>query len=59
VAEERGGAHRKASLWRRGSAAGYERRQAGVGVTGGVQVVGEEVLGGAVLEVGSRQSEEG
>jgi hypothetical protein len=33
--------------------------QDGVGVTGGVQPVGEDVLDGAVLGVGLRQSEEG
>jgi hypothetical protein len=54
-----GGAHRKASLQRRGSAVGKRRQQAGVGVTGEVRAVGEEVLGGAVLGVGSRWSEEG
>jgi hypothetical protein len=59
VAEERGGAHRKASLWRRGPAAGKGRRQARVGVTSGVRVVGEELVGGSVLGVGSRWSEEG
>jgi hypothetical protein len=36
------------------SAVGKKRRQAGVGVIGGVREVGEEVLGGAVLGVGSR-----
>jgi hypothetical protein len=59
VAEKRGGAHQKASLRRRGSAAGKGRRQAGVGVSGGVRAVGEEVLDGVVLGVGSRRSEEG
>jgi hypothetical protein len=38
---------------------GNGRRQAGVGVPGGVQAVGEEVPGGATLGVGSRRSEEG
>jgi hypothetical protein len=33
--------------------------QAGVGFTGGVRAVGEEVLSGVVLGVGSRWSEEG
>jgi hypothetical protein len=59
VAAERGGAHQKASLRQRGSVAGTEPRQAGVGVTGGVRVVGEEVLGGTMLGVGSRWSERG
>jgi hypothetical protein len=59
VAEKRGGAHQKACLRRRGSAAGKGRRQAGVGVSGGVRAVGEEVLDDVVLGVGSRQSEEG
>jgi hypothetical protein len=59
AAEERGGAHRKASLRWRGSAVGNGRWQAGVGVPGGVQAVGEEVPGGATLGVGSRRSEEG
>jgi hypothetical protein len=54
VVGERGGAHQKASLWWRGSAAGKRRWQARVGVTGGVRAVGEEILGGAVLGVGSR-----
>jgi hypothetical protein len=35
----------------RGSAAGKRHRQAGVGVTSWVRVVGEELLDGAVLEV--------
>jgi hypothetical protein len=35
------------------------RRQAGVGVTVRVRAVGEDVLGGAVLRVGSRKLEEG
>jgi hypothetical protein len=50
--------------WRRGSPLGGSRRrsrsaverrwrQAGVGVTGGVRAVGEDVLGGTVLAVGS------
>jgi hypothetical protein len=55
--EEEGGAHQKACLWRRGSAVGERRRQAGVGVTGGVKAVGDGVLSGAKLEVGSRRSE--
>jgi hypothetical protein len=59
AAEERGGAHKKASLWWRGSAAGKRRRQARIGVTGGVRAVGEDVLGGAVLGVGSRWLEDG
>jgi hypothetical protein len=54
-----GGAHRKASLRWRGSTVGKRRRQAGVWVTDKVRVVEEEVLGGAVLGVGSRRSEEG
>jgi hypothetical protein len=36
----------------RGTAMGEEGRQAGVGVTGGVRTVGEEVLGGAKHGVG-------
>jgi hypothetical protein len=36
---------------------GEERRQAGVEVTGGVGMGGEELLGGAELGVGSRGSE--
>jgi hypothetical protein len=59
VAAERGGAHRKASLWRRGSAAGEGPQQAGVGVTGGVRAVGVRELGGAMLGVGSRRSKRG
>jgi hypothetical protein len=59
VAEEMGGAHRKPSLRRRGSATGKRRRQAGVGVTGRVWAVGEDVLSGVVLGVGSRGLEEG
>jgi hypothetical protein len=59
VVEERGGAHRKASLWWRGSEAGKRQWQAGVGVTGGVRAVGEDVLGGAVIGVGSRRLEDG
>jgi hypothetical protein len=51
-AEERGGAHWKASWWRTGSAAGKRRWQDGVGITGGVRAVGEEVLSDAVLGVG-------
>jgi hypothetical protein len=39
--------------------AGKRRRQARVGVTGVVRAVGEEVIGDAVLGVGSRRSEEG
>jgi hypothetical protein len=39
--------------------AGKRRQQAEVGVTGGVRAVREEVLGGVVLGVGSRWSEEG
>jgi hypothetical protein len=42
-----------------GLAAGKRRQQAEVGVTGGVRAVREEVLGGTVLGVGSRRSEEG
>jgi hypothetical protein len=38
----------------RGSAMGEEGRQAGVGVTGGVRTVEEEVLGGAKHGVGKR-----
>jgi hypothetical protein len=38
---------------------GKKRQQARVGVTGGVRAVGEEVLGDAMLGVGSRRSEEG
>jgi hypothetical protein len=59
AAEKRGGAHRKASLRWRGSTTGKRRQQARVGVTGGVRAVGEDVLGGVVLGVGSRRSEEG
>jgi hypothetical protein len=46
---------------RRRSRSAVEKRwrQAGVGVTGGVRAVGEDVLGGTVLAVGSRRSEEG
>jgi hypothetical protein len=36
---------------------GERRRRAGVGVTDRVRVVGEEVLGGVNLRVGSRGSE--
>jgi hypothetical protein len=59
VAEERGGAHRKACLQQRGSVAGKGLWQARVGVTYRVRAVGEEVLSGAVLGVGSRWSKEG
>jgi hypothetical protein len=59
AAEERGGAHRKASLCRRGSTIGKRLRQARVGVTGGVRAVREDELGGAVLGVGSRRSKDG
>jgi hypothetical protein len=38
--------------------AGEGRRQARAGVTGGVRVVGEGVLGGAMLGVGSRWLEQ-
>jgi hypothetical protein len=57
--KEMGEAHRKASLRWRGSVAGKGRWQARVGVTDGVRAVGEEVLGGTVLGMGSRWSEEG
>jgi hypothetical protein len=56
---EGGGGHRKACPRRRGSAAGEGRRQAGVGVTGGVRAVREEVLSATMLGVGSRWSERG
>jgi hypothetical protein len=59
AAEESGGAHRKSSLRWRGTAAGKRRRQAWVGVTGGVRAIREDVLDGMVLGVGSRRSEEG
>jgi hypothetical protein len=59
AAEERGGGHQKASLWWRGTAAGNRRRQAWVGVIGGVREIGEDVLCDTVLGVGSRRSEEG
>jgi hypothetical protein len=54
-----GGAHRKASLWWRGSTTGKRRQQAEVGVTGKVSAVEEDVLSGMVLGVGSRRSEDG
>jgi hypothetical protein len=38
---------------------GKRCRQAGVGVTGGVRAVGEDVLDGVVLGVGSRRSKDG
>jgi hypothetical protein len=38
---------------------GKRRRQARVGVTGGVRAVGEDVLDGVVLGVGSRRSKDG
>jgi hypothetical protein len=41
------------------SVAEKRRWQARVGVTGGIRAVGEEVLGGAVLGVGSRRLEVG
>jgi hypothetical protein len=51
------------SMWRRLAADGElvveGPQQAGVGVTGGVRAVGEGVLGGAMLGVGSRWSERG
>jgi hypothetical protein len=51
------------SAWRRLVADGEPvvegPRQAGVGVTGGVRAVGEGVLNGAMLGVGSRRSERG
>jgi hypothetical protein len=59
VAEERGGGHRKASLWWRGTAARKRRRQAWVGITGGFRAIGEDVLCDTVLGVASRRSEEG
>jgi hypothetical protein len=59
VAEERGGAHQKASLCWRGSATVEGPRQARVGVTGGVRAVGEGVLSGAMLGVELRWSERG
>jgi hypothetical protein len=44
VAEERGGAHQKASLRQKGSMAREGPWHAGVGVTDGVRAVGEGVL---------------
>jgi hypothetical protein len=43
----------------RGSAAGKRGQQARVGVIGWVKAVGEEILDGATLGVGSRRSERG
>jgi hypothetical protein len=40
-------------------AVGEGPRQAGVGVTGGVRAVGDDVLGGVMLGVGSRLLERG
>jgi hypothetical protein len=45
-------------LTRRLLCGGGDRRQAGVGVLGGVRAVGEDVLGGVMLGVGSRWSED-
>jgi hypothetical protein len=58
VAEGRG-LTREACPQRRGTTVGEEGRQARVVVAGGVGVVGEELLGGDKLEVGSRGSENG
>jgi hypothetical protein len=54
VAAERGGGSSEGL-----STAGEGRRQAGVGVTGGVRAVREEVLSATMLGVGSRWSERG
>jgi hypothetical protein len=50
---------REACLQWRGSAVGKRRWQAGVGVTGWVRAVGEEILGGAVLGVWSTRLKRG
>jgi hypothetical protein len=50
---------REACLQWRGSAVGKRRRQVGVGVTGWVRAVGEEILGGAVLGVWSTRPKRG
>jgi hypothetical protein len=49
---------RGVDLTRRLLCGGGDRRQAGVGVLGGVRAVGEDVLGGVMLGVGSRWSED-
>jgi hypothetical protein len=56
-AVERRGITRDACPRWRGSAVGEEGQQVRVGVAGGVRMVGEEVLGGTKLEVGSRGSQ--
>jgi hypothetical protein len=54
-----GGAHRGRLAMAKQIGGVERRRQARVGVTVRVRAVGEDVLGGAVLRVGSRWSEEG